>query len=329
MLNINFKELLKEIKQNKKLLATSLIVNFFILPLIAYFIWLAIFHKTHYEILYWMLILSIIPWWWLLTAYLKMTKANLHLWISLFGINLLLFWLYFIPFSAFLWTIKSNTKNEYNSKLSENKIIPYNFSIDTFQKTLNYNFNKTEENKNTFCIIEQTSKKLWLPNTSCFSKNWKINILIWLYWFIILIVLPVILKIFVNLTKISNYLKKSSNMLSKFWTFIVISYIFALKEINIIFSQKIKIIFLKTLLLVFIFYTIDYTLGYLISALLTKNKQNRLALFFNLTTRFITLGLIIGSVYAYYLNDFKILVVFILSYFFQIFLSFLAIKLKL
>jgi len=325
LLNLKKEEIINILKNKKKIILVSLIANFVILPLIAGLLRYLLFWKTNIEILYWILLLSIIPWWWLLATYLKLSKADLHLWITLFWINLFFFWLYFIPFTILLDLInlKNNTYQSisYQKNLKTNQQLHNLFENQQVNKLLK-NFSNSSNQPQPHCVIEETSKKLWINLSSCFLKNWKINPLIGLYGFLILIVFPLILLWIIKYLNLYQLFTKFNTIISKIWTFGIITYIFSLKQIREIFTPQFENILLKVFFLTLAFYIITYTLWYIISNYLLKNKkEEKFALFWNITTRFITLWLIIASVYAYYLNNFSITTIFIISYFIQIWLS--------
>jgi predicted Na+-dependent transporter len=137
---------------------------------------------------------------------------------------------------------------------------------------------------------------------------------------------PLFILAILKLIKLENKLKKYSPIIGKLGTLAIITYIFSLKDLRTLLNPELENILWKIIILVISFYIIIYFGAWIISSLLTKNKEEKFALFWNLSTRFITLGLIIGAVYAYYLNDYKITAVFLISYFIQIGLSAIIVK---
>jgi len=333
LLKINLYEIKLILKNKKIFIFVSIIINFLIWPAVAFILRWLIFRGNNPEFLLWLLILSIIPWGGLLTSYMKLAKADLNLWLTIFTLNLLIFWFIFIPFNVWIEYLYKN----YFKSLSINSLSwsqqtnPFNQHFYSLPTLLNKEFQnslQTQQNQ-PHCIVEETTEKIGLGSLySCFSESGKINPLIWIYGFFILILIPVFILTILKLTKLENKFKKYSPIIGKIWTLAIITYIFSIKDLRTLLNTDIKVILWKLIILVASFYIIIYLGAWIISSLLTKNKRKKFALFWNLSTRFITLGLIIWTIYAYYLNDYKITAVFLISYFVQIGLAVFIVKLS-
>lgn len=90
LLKIRFKEL-KGILKNKKLILINILLNFIIIPLLAFSVSYLIFGIENYVYIFTFILLAIMLGRWLLMNWLNQTKANLHVGFSLFVINLLIF----------------------------------------------------------------------------------------------------------------------------------------------------------------------------------------------------------------------------------------------
>jgi ACR3 family arsenite efflux pump ArsB len=79
LLKIDFTKIKIVLKNKKKFIFISMVVNFLLWPAVAFALRWLIFRGQNPEILFGLLILSIIPGGGLLTSYMRLTKADLNL----------------------------------------------------------------------------------------------------------------------------------------------------------------------------------------------------------------------------------------------------------
>lgn len=281
MIKIKFINILNILK-NKKLIILNILLNFIILPIIALLIWILII--KNYDLIFGLLLLSLLPWWWLLINWLKKSWADLETWFYLFIINFFIFSLLFIPIWYLAWYIDTNPNNY----------------------------------KDWQCIVEETTKKI-----DCFWEN-----AVYIYWilaFIILIIFPLIISLIIKKTFLKKLFEIYWNKISNVWTFLVITYIFSLKEIRAI--LEINENWFRIIFSVILFYLI----WFFIITLISKNFEIKIAkaIWRNAYTRFLTIWFVLSSLYVYLWFNSYLTLIFLSAYFIQILSSILIIKLKL
>lgn len=301
LLQFKIKELFC-INHIKKYIKKNLILNFVLNILIFSFISILFFWFT--KIVLGFILLSILSWGGLLLSWINKTKGDTKLWFQLFIINFIIFNIIFLPFTYIIENYTGEKKEVNTIEQSQPK--NYLLSIQ----------NNTEQNNNT-CVVSQVS---WWKFT-CFTPDWWVSPI---FSFFVLIIFPFILSRIILFSKsLTNIIKKYIKHISNISTFILIIYIFSIKDVSKIFTFNINTIlsiWLTTLLIYLIMYGLNYFL-YLKSVKDEKSKT----LFWLWTTRFITLWLIFSFVYSHYLWV-EILIIFIFAYFYQILLSILFSK---
>lgn len=290
LLKFDFKDLFI-LKKYKLITFLNLVFNFILIPAIFYSIWY-FFFDTEY-IRYAFLLLGLLSWGGLLLAWADKTDANIKLTFSLFILNFIIFSLIFFPLNDFLLAQWDLIKNIDNS------------NIPVFwQNILN--------NQNTW-------------NTCAFSKVITSCWFAWWNWpspiaaFFALILIPFIVSRFIRFSeKLTKKLLEKIKIVSKISTFLVIFYIFSLKDIHNIFNFDLYSIFIFSSFLL-LAYLIVYSFMYFTYVFLWKTQEAK-SLFWVVSTRFITIWLLFSFVYSvvFWL---EFLLLFTLSYFIQIFLS--------
>jgi len=291
LLKFKFSDL-KLIIDNKLIVFINLLFNFIILPII--FVWTGYLLWLHDELLYGLLLLSILPWWGLLMSWVLKTKWNLKLSFTLFLLNLIVFSILFFPVNNYF-------EQKWNEIVGSNNIIETN-------KDYFWSLNK----KSTWCIVSNIA-----PNTiSCFTDNWGVSPITAL---LVLIFIPFVLSRFILLSSwLTNAIQSRIRFISSVSTFFIIWYIFSLEQINSIFLVNSNMLF-NVWVVLLISYIISYIFWYIFYNIFWKTEDSN-ALFWNLSIRFITLGLIFSFIYS---TVFWIwfTVIFVLAYFIQIILS--------
>ncbi len=141
---------------------------------------------------------------------------------------------------------------------------------------------------------------------------------------IILIIVPFLISRWIRIfKKTSEQIKRYVGIIAQIATFIIISYIFALKHMQNIFQTSIQTIMLATIWLL-IFYSIVIWVNYFLRIRKNNTKENR-AWFRMGISRFITMGFVFSFLYTQtFGSDFMI--IFILAYLIQIPVSLLVTK---
>jgi len=237
------------------------------------------------------------------------------LWFKLFLINFLIFNIIFLIWSIYFPQLnKSNVNNIWIEntikKDNENKV--YNI-YNLNNKNINNNIDKKQDkkNQNTCIVSEITNDKF-----DCFGTDWKVSPL---SSFLILIIFPFILSRFIILINpLKNIINKNINKISSFATFLLIAYIFSLKDLHWLFNTEMSVllkIWITTLIIYIAVYFYNYYLFFL-----SKKTEKDITLFWIGTTRFITLWFIFSFVYSLYFGT-EIILIFIFAYIYQIILS--------
>lgn len=321
LLKISFKEL-KNTFKNKKVMWINVLINFIIIPLIAFLIWYFIFWLDNYPYIFTIVLLWIIPGWWLLMNWLNHTKADLHIGFSLFAINLFIFSFVFIGYN--LWTTyfvnkynKSKTIQSVNNNLNKNST----FKLWTLNNNLisnPLNIPTQEKKKQLWCAISEIASKVKLKINWCNLKN-NSTLIYGFTWFIALILIPFILsRIIIFFLK--WYIKtilKYVNYVSKILAFMLIVYIFSLSYIRDILNIT-PIIVIKSVIAVVVFYIILYIIIKLLLRFSNIEKSVEKSIFWNAFTRFITLTLVLSILYAISWHTPWIIIIPIIVYFVQI-----------
>lgn len=255
-----------------------LFLNLLINYLIFPIVWVGISYIIFWKsaALYAFLLLSLISWGWLVMGWITKTWANSKLGFNLFVLNLVIFTIIFFPLDSYLQKI-----------WTEFMMNPSEFACDSSELT---------------------------KSISCWSTiQWWVSPLSWL---IVLVVFPFILSRIINyFDKISISINKYKSILTKIWSFSIIFYIFALKQLNVVFSMEILYL-LKMLALVTIVYISMFGINIFISKIIWDSPESR-SLFWIWITRFLTLWLIFSFLYAQYFWA-SFMLVFALSYLVQI-----------
>jgi len=309
---------------NKKIIFLNIFINFIIFPLIAWILWYLIFWLDNYYYIFTLLLLSIIPWWWLLVNWLHHSWADMKAWFTILALNLWLFAILFIPFN--LWI--DYFINSHSSKHIVNNIIPKtSILLNNNLWNIPWTNNLT---KPSWCVIEQAWKKIWLWHflPSCFSQKGTSTLIYWFYWFFILIFIPFILsRIILLFSNFSNNLKKYVNLISKIASFLIIIYIFSLNYIRWIININ-NILLVKIISSVFLLYILMFLIENVILKYVKFENNIKQAIFWNWFVRFITLWFILSFLYAIAWNKPEIVIIFIVAYFVQIWLSSIFIKIR-
>ena len=318
LLKLSFKDILSIFKY-KKIIFTNILINFIIFPLIAFIVWFFIFWIDNYYYIFTLMLLSIIPGWWLLVNWLHHSWADMKIWFTLFWLNLFLFSIFFIPFN--LWIDYFISKQ---NLVAKNNVVPLNFvSQNPYLNPLSSNIKK----QNNGCAINNISNKIWLNHVlpSCFSWKWSWTLIYGFYGFFVLIFLPFIIsRILLFIKPAKKYFIKYSVFVSKLASFLVIVYIFSLKYMQWLFKIDQNLL-IKTWLAVLFLYLFIFFINILILRCF-KSRQEKQAIFWNTFTRFITLWFIISFLFAITWKTPDIVIIFIFAYFVQILLSSIILK---
>ncbi|MDD3645860.1 MAG: hypothetical protein PHH06_00470 [Candidatus Gracilibacteria bacterium] len=287
LLKFSFKDLFI-LKEHKTITALNLVLNFLIVPGLFYFIG-GLFFEVEY-MKYAFLLLGLISGGGLLLSWAHKTGSDLKLTFSLFILNFIIFSVLFFPLNDFL--------------LAKGEI--YKSSLDTTSSFINL----PNQNTDITCILDSIVAGCGFTPGQGPSP---------IAAFLSLILIPFIVSRFIRLSKsFTNYLSSKIGIISQVATFLIIFYIFSLKEVNNIFNFDYFFI-LKIIGVVLLLYLIIYAITYIIYHIYGKTTEVK-ALFWVTTTRFITLGLIFSFVYSSVFGV-EFLLVFSLAYFVQVFLS--------
>ena len=329
LLKIKFEDI-KQILWYKKLIFLNILINFVVFPTLAFVLWYFIFGLANYYYIFAIILLAIIPWWGLLVNWLHHSWADMKTWFTLLALNLFLFSIFFIPFNLWLdYFINKQTKIVQQTK----KLPVFINNSFLWQNSSSFvNLPKKQNNlkKPSWCIIQKTTQTLWLNKIlpSCFQKKWSSTLIYWFYWFMILILIPFILsRIILLFTKFSDYLKQYVNIISKWASFLIIVYIFSLHYIRWILTID-KVLLWKMFFWVLFLYLFMFLIGKIILKYSNFENNIKQAIFWNWFVRFITLWFILSFLYAIAWNKPEIVVIFIIAYFVQIWLSSIFIKFK-
>jgi len=302
LLKIKITELFKI--DNFKYLFKNIFFNFWINIILA-LILAYLFFPSNDSFLYWLLLLSILSWWWLLLSWINRTKWDKKIGFQLFLVNFIIFNVIFLALTPIIdkniWKLNNNTQQE---------------QIFNWKQYWTTNENKIKRENNT-CIISNIS---WWTFT-CLNKNGMISPY---FAFFILIIFPFLIsRIVIYFKKFNRYINKHINQISRNSTFLLILYLFSLKDLHTLLEIDIFVLF-KIWIVVLLYYFILFLYNYII---LIKSKKTPMdiSLYWLGTTRFITLWLIFSFVYSFYLWN-EIILIFVFSYFYQIIFSIFSTK---
>ena len=303
---------LKYVFHHPKILLLNLVLNFIIFPLIAFLIGYFFFPDNYYLIIS-LILLSLIPWGWLLMSWLQYNKADFKLWFSIFAFNLFVFNFVFLAFSLwvdkFVAMKKIDDTNHILVQNPVNKFIGY------------WNFSAVQNENHASCVIDQTVGKIGSLEISCFGEDDSV-IIYSLYWFFILVFFPFLISRFIrSINFLKNFFKKYGSLISKLAAFVIITYIFSLKYIRSLFSLD-SILLVKILLAVFLFYLLIFVVSFFFYKILKLEKSQKKAIFWNAFVRFITLWFVFSFLYAISWDYPQLILIFIVAYFFQIWMAF-------
>ncbi len=272
------------IKKEKNLSWLTLVLNIFVIPFLLILSWI-IFFPHNTEIWYSLAMLWILPWWWLLMSWIRQSKANEKYWFALFVMNMSIF--------VFLFFLL-------------NYLILHTFTDQSTQVVQNV------------CEVETITKGA----VSCIT--WGANSKPMLaYLFLVLI--PFWISRLIRLSNVfKNKIQKYIPLGSKIATFLIILYIFSLKNINWIFNQNIRFL-LKIVLMILFGYMLVFGLSYSIYRYQKKESDISKSFFWNTTIRFVTLGVVFGVLYVPYLGV-SYITIFASAYIIQTILSTISLK---
>jgi hypothetical protein len=263
LLNFKVKDFLL-LKDFKAVLLLDIVLNFVIIPFLFFYIWYLFLWDT--SATYALLLLWFLPWWWMLFSWIQKTWWNIKFSFPIFFLNILIFSSIFFQLNVFL----EQKWEEISNRNIENIFINKNEEA-CFLDTLTYG---------------KVNCGLW----SSMKVN-PISIII------VLIIVPFILsRIILISEKFTNLIKPKIKIISQIATFTIITYIFSLKSMNVIFDTSYFTIF-KFLWIILLIYVVVYTMIYTISFSKLIDKEINIALFWNSATRFITLWLILSFIY--------------------------------
>ncbi|MDD2565837.1 MAG: hypothetical protein PHZ26_01680 [Candidatus Gracilibacteria bacterium] len=228
------------------------------------------------SVLYAFLLLSLLSGGGLVMSWITKTGANTKLGFNLFVLNLIIFTAIFFPIDFYLQRIGH-----------EFMMNPSEFACDATELTKSFSCGSSAEG-----------------GVSPFSG------------LLVLVLFPFILSRILNLfPKISNFIIRKKNILTQIGSFSVIFYIFALKQLHLVFSMDILYLS-KIFALVILVYSIMFAINFFIFKKLGDSPESR-SLFWIGITRFLTLGLIFSFLYAQYFST-SFMLVFAISYLVQI-----------
>ena len=326
LLKIKVKDLFKEIIKHKKLILVDILLNFIVSLLIAFLVSYFIFWLEYYPYVFTLILLSIIPGGWLLMNWLHQTKANLHIWFSLFTLNLVLFSFVFMIYNV--WT--DFFINKYSENFQVKTWNTNNFSYSTwFWQQNNFLSNSLNNQIKTWkeqfgCAINDFASKTKLKFSWCDLQD-NSTLIYGFYWFVVLILIPFIFSrlmlLFIK-EKYKQNIFKYVNLFNKISVFVLIVYIFSLSYVRKLFDIDILIVE-KSIIAIILFYVLLFVINQLIIKFFKLKEDIDKSLFWNSFSKFITLTLVFSVLYAISWKTPWIIIIPILAYFVQIILSIL------
>lgn len=297
LLNVAFEDIKISLK-NKKLVFINILLNFIFIPLV-FFSFASLFFGQN-PIIYAFLLLWLLSWWWLVFAWVSKTKWDMKTAFSLFLLNISIFSLIFLPLNYFyskIWTylfLNPQIQEQTTWSIFSLEFIPFTVTNHT-------------------CFLNKIFS--WI--LSCFwNTSWWASPFL---AFFVLIIFPIIIsRIILLFPKITNLIKPKIAIIGKIASFFVISYIFSLKEVHNLFT--VDFLYLSKIFIVLFFaYLLVFGISYFALYKLWKTSEF-ISLFWNTTTRFITLWLVFSFSFS---SQFGLgfMIVFVLAYFIQIILS--------
>lgn len=297
LLKFKTKELF-EWKWNKKKIWLLIFNIFFINMIIILMVSILFFWLN--KIIFWFVLLWILSGWWLLLSWINKTRGNIKLWFQFFIISFIIFNILFIWLDKYIEG--KYTKIEINKPPIFLDIWKYTNNVDKIE-------NKWNDEQ---CVISVVSG--W--RFSCSTTDWNVS---WLMSLFILVLLPFIIsRIILFSDNISNKIIPYISKISSIASFILISYIFSLKELNILFNIEI-IVFIKYFISLLIMYLLIFIYNYII---LKKHNfdPDYISIFWLSVTRFLTLWVVFSFILSWYIWI-EIMLIFTIAYFVQIPLS--------
>ncbi len=267
------------LKEHKNLVIINICINFILVPIIFFWIWSFAFSET--SITYAYLLLWFLSWGGMLLHWIGKNSWDQKLWFLLFMLNLVLFSVViFYPLNSFLqaeWT---------------------KYSLDFLKSWGGYN-----------CVFSSLTGGY----ISCVTKTGQISPLFSLF---VLTIFPFILSRGIRMNSfLYTHISKHIQKISEGAIFIVIFYIFSLKQVHTIFSLSPSFLG-QVLLTTALSYVLVYGILFTMYIYLWKKKEH-MSLFWVGATRFITLWLVFSFVYSTFFWT-KFLVVFVIAYIIQI-----------
>lgn len=326
LLKIKFEDI-KGVFSNKKLIWYNILINFIILPSLAFAIWYFVFWMEYYPYIFVLVLLAITPWGWLLMHRMSQTKSNLNIWFSLFAINLFLFSFFYIAYNFIIDMYVSS-----HTPITNTQVIWNSFEITKskwLMSLMKPNSVVKSKEKQATCAVEDLSNRFNLKFSWCnFWDN--SNIIYWFYWFLVLILIPFIIsRIILLFVKQEHRWKivKIASKSSKFAGFLLIVYIFSLSQIRQVLEIEITLIY-KSIIGVMLFYLFIFFTIKLFLRFAKFDEEVSKSVFWNAYTRFITLALMLSVLYSITWEAPWVVIIPILAYFIQIWSSSLNIILS-
>lgn len=274
----------KSILKYKKIVWLNLLINFLVLPIIALFFWFFISDKGIIAAIF---LLSLLPWGGMMMHWIKKSWWNTKLWLKLFIINLLMI----VPAMFVFFNFEV---------ISSNLWIESIFKNDT--ETLEFHWT-CPLTGHLESVCEMNS---WL-NPKAFGP------------FIILVLIPflisrAILKFSKSLVSFSERHKEKISLTA---ISLIVFYLLWLSSSSAIFQAT-----TTTLVIAFFACLVFYLMSVFISFLvLRKNDKDFIALFWNISTKYITFWMALATFFvSNYWGSFVL--VFVFAYFIQILTSF-------
>lgn len=321
LLKIKFRDL-KSVFTNKKLIWYNILLNFILLPALAFVIWYFTFWMDNYPYVFVLILLAIIPWWWLLMHRMAQTKSNLNIGFSLFAINLFLFSFVYVWYNFATDAYVHFHKTAIESKEKKQEKVKDLFNPTAFGNNAIVAEEPEKEEKTeelASCAIQDFSNKLNLHITWCdFADGW--TLIYWFYWFIVLIVIPFIISRIILFSIRWEAIKKVIKLMSKISkvaSFLLIVYIFSLTYIREAMLIDVSFIY-KSVIAVILMYLSIFVLTQIALKIWKFEKDISKSIFWNIYTRFITLVLILSVLYSITWWDPWVILIPILAYFIQI-----------
>ncbi len=312
-----------EVKKHWKIMLISVVLNFVVAPLVAYWI-SGLFLNDHPAMRLGFIVLSLLPGGGMVTTWALKSKSDMMTTVGVILLNLLLAAI-LVPFGITLVTNKLDL-GQTKQTISASNVIQTNQLLENKQSSINVGYLPDDNQEE--CVIEKATK----GKASCSLGGEGITPM--------KIAIPIIFIIFFPLTlafvtqkmlikykgqKFFNRKKKAFGAFSNFGLLIVLFVLMSLKNNATIFEQA--DLLLKIFIALLLFYGITFTIVYFLYKKFYNNSQGK-ALLWGSYLRYITLAL--GLAISLVFQDESlspIILIIVLSYFIQIPSSFLIVKL--